>query len=85
MPQSKEVHREYMRQRRKGEAPKPLGEAPKTEYPAIIKALADSVKREKLRKICVSLARHNVLNEVYYGVGKDPTLMSEVAELLEAF
>ena len=57
-----------------------------TQIRPIILALADPVKREKLRRICASLEKHNVLDkEIYYGCGKDPTLMSEVAELLTAF
>ena len=54
-----------------------------TQIRPIILALADPVKREKLRRICASLEKHNVLDkEIYYGCGKDPVPMSEVAELL---
>ena len=51
----------------------------------IVYALSDPAKREKLRRICQSLEKHNVLDsEIYYGL-RYPTLMSEVAELLTAF
>ena len=57
-----------------------------TQIRPIILALADSVKREKLHRICASLEKHNVLDkEIYYGCGGDPILMSEVSELLTAF
>ena len=39
------------------------------EYPAIIIALADPVKREKLERITQSLKSHNVLEGVRYGIG----------------
>ena len=65
---------------------KPLGEVPRGEIRPIVYALSDSVKREKLRRICRSLEKHNVLDkEIYYGCGGDPILMSEVSELLTAF
>jgi len=52
-------------------------------YPAIVYALADPVKRAKLRKICQELKNHNVLKDVQYGTG-GPT-MDTVAEMLTAF
>ena len=56
-----------------------------TQVRPIILALADSVKREKLGRICVSLEKHNVLDkEIYYGL-RYPCLLSEVSELLTAF
>jgi len=51
----------------------------------IIHALADPDKRLKLRKICQSLSDHKVLDEAYYGCGRDPVPMSEVSRLLTAF
>ena len=50
--------------------------------PAIIIALADPIKRKKLRSIAQSLKEHNVLGEVRYGV-EGPTF-DVVAELLTA-
>ena len=51
----------------------------------IVYALSDPAKREKLRSICVSLEKHNVLDkEIYYGL-RYPCLLSEVSELLTAF
>ena len=50
----------------------------------IIEALSTEKEREKLRRICQSLARHNVLDRVYYGL-REPVAMNEVAELLTAF
>lgn len=38
-----------------------------TQYPSIMYALADPIKRRKLEKICQSLSDHNVLDKVYYG------------------
>ena len=56
-----------------------------TQIRPIILALADPVKREKLRRICASLEKHNVLDkEIYYGL-RDPCLLSDVNELLTAF
>ena len=61
-----------------------------TQYRPIIIALADPIKREKLRKICESLSgretgKTNRLDEVYYGCGVDPTPLLEVDELLTAW
>ncbi len=50
-------------------------------YPAIVHALVDPVKREKLTRICQSLKDFNQLENVMYGIsGMD---MGEVAELIE--
>ena len=61
-----------------------------TEYRPIIIVLSDPIKRAKLRAICESLSgrgtgKTNQLGNVWYGVGKDPTSMFEVDELLTAF
>ncbi len=68
MPQSKEVHKEYMRVHRKGakgsqntEVHSDGSQDNVTQYPAILCALADVEKREKLRRICESLKDHGVL------------------------
>jgi len=97
MPQSKEVHKEYMRVRRKGSqegsqiSPESLGFTKDKEgkYAPIIYALADPVKREKLRKICLSLSgkethRKGYLENVWYGIGDRPVTMKTVSNLLEA-
>ena len=58
----------------------------RTEYPAIIKALADPVKRAKLRAICGSLGKRGLQRQVYYGYpGLGGVPMDVVYELLEAF
>ena len=57
----------------------------RSSYRPIIEAIANEGERAKLKAICDSLKRHNVLDRVYYGCGRDPMLMSEVAELLPAF
>jgi len=56
-----------------------------TRYRPILYALTDPNKRQKLERICESLARHNVLGEVWFGCGVDSTNMEEAAELLTAF
>ncbi len=58
-----------------------------TGYPAIVYALVDPVKREKLQRICKSLDKKlsdgsNLLNLVHYGTN-DYIPMSKVKELLE--
>jgi len=74
----KKYQRDYMRRYRE----KQKG----TEFRPIVYALADPKERAKLKAICESLEGHNVLeSRTYYGAGCDPTLMSEVAELLTAF
>ena len=69
MPQSKEVHREYMRKLRgsqKGSQDEG-SRAEGSQYPAIIRALADPDKRAKLEKIHQSLKEFNVADKVYFG------------------
>ena len=58
-----------------------------SRYRPIMYALADPVKREKLRAICKALRRRGSDNLAcsYFGCGVDPTSMLEVEELLEAF
>ena len=58
-----------------------------TDYPAIVYALVDPIKREKLQRICKSLDKKlgdgcNLLNLVHYGTS-DYIPMSKVKELLE--
>jgi len=52
-----------------------------TEYPAVIEALVDPVKRAKLEKIYHSLASHNEETQVRYGLW-GPTF-DIIGELLE--
>lgn len=52
------------------------------EYPSILYDLTDKTQRDKLINICQSLAKHKLLDTIYYGVGRYP--MSYVAELLDA-
>ena len=52
-----------------------------TEYPAVIEALVDPVKRAKLEKIYHSLASHDVEAQVRYGLW-GPTF-DIIGELLE--
>ena len=52
-----------------------------TQYPAIVYALTDPVKREKLEKIHQSLKDFNVFKEVRYGV-YGPTF-DAIGEMLE--
>jgi len=57
----------------------------KNDMAPIMKALADPLKREKLRKICGELKKHRCLDEVWYGCGDRPVTMSEVDTLLTAW
>ena len=87
MPQSKEVHKEYMRaKRRKGSQIEGVhsegSQIPGSMLP-ILTALSDIKMRAKLRLICEELKTHHVSKEVRYGVS-GPT-MDIVGELLEAF
>ena len=76
MPQSKEVHREYMRKRR--------GSQPGSQYPVILEALVNPEKRKKLEKIHQSLKEFNQLENVYYGYPDRGIPFDMVGELLEA-
>lgn len=53
-----------------------------TKYPALLIALADPVKRAKLRRICEELTAHHVLSEVYYGYGDTSVPFDVVSEYL---
>lgn len=53
-----------------------------TQYPAILHALTDPVKRRKLEKITESIKNHNVLKEVTYGAyGPDFQMVGEMLEV----
>jgi len=49
--------------------------------PAIVDALIDKDKRQKLEAICASLATRNKMDRVYFGISG--LTMADVAELLE--
>ena len=71
-----------MRKRREGVTKEGVtGSTGVTEYPAVIEALVDPVKRAKLEKIYHSLASHNVEAQVRYGLW-GPTF-DIIGELLE--
>lgn len=72
----KEKQREYWKDRKRKERVS----TPDNHYPAIVYALCDPEKREKLERICIELKRHNVL-EVRYGLW-GPTF-DVVGELIE--
>ncbi len=84
MPQGKEVKKEQARlrmqkMRNKGADNVTLDV---TQYPAIIHALADPIKRKKLEKIYQSLKDFNQEKNVRYGIN-GPTF-DVVGDLLEA-
>ena len=78
----KSYQREYMRRRRSNKGltknkemldlepvrPTKMLDPVLDPYPAVVRAMADPIKRAKLRKICQSLSEHNVANEVRYGL-----------------
>jgi len=82
----KEKQREYWKDRKRKERVStpdnvhPEMSTPGNHYPAIVYALCDPEKREKLERICIELKRHNVL-EVRYGLW-GPTF-DVVGELIE--
>ena len=55
-----------------------------TQYPAILLALTDPIKRVKLEKIYQSLSDFKQAGDVYYGCGKGPVPFDVVGDLLEA-
>ena len=81
------AHKELMRKRREGltgvteSGVTGVTEEGVTEYPAVIEALVDPVKRAKLEKIYHSLASHDVEAQVRYGLW-GPTF-DIIGELLE--
>lgn len=55
-----------------------------TDYPAIIVALADPVKRKKLERITLSLKKHNVSEKVNYGIsGPDFSMIGNMLDVLK--
>ena len=55
-----------------------------TQYPAILIALVDPIKRVKLEKIYQSLNTFNQAENVYYGCGRGSTPFDVVGDLLDA-
>ena len=86
MPQTKEVHKEYMRCRRQGSQEgsqnKVLQDKVHTEYPAILEALTDPKKRAMLEYISEDLNRKHLGDLLRYGVfGPDFTVIAELLEV----
>ena len=81
MPQSKERHAEWMRERRGAQTQGAQPEGAQN-YPAILHSLTDPEKRKKLEKITQSLKEFKQEKNVRYGVN-GPTF-DIVGELLEA-
>jgi len=86
MSQTKEVHKEYMRNRRKGsqegsQVAQPVV-LPGGLTPALLDALTDKSKRHGLELIHQSLKDFNQTDGVRYGVN-GPTF-ADVGEMLEA-
>ncbi|KKL64212.1 hypothetical protein LCGC14_2167340 [marine sediment metagenome] len=71
MPLSKSKMRDRKRLERAVVNPKSILEQGITQYPAIIHALADPIKRKKLERIYQSLKDFEQEKNVYYGCGKD--------------
>jgi len=55
-----------------------------TQYPAILYALTDPIKRVKLEKVYQSLSNFKQAENVYYGCGRGSTPFDVVGDLLEA-
>ena len=55
-----------------------------TQYPPILYALVDPVKREKLEDICLSLKEFRQEKNVYLGCGKHSMPFDMVGDYLEA-
>ena len=77
MPQSKEVHKEYMRRRRQGSQEG-------SQTPAVVRALTDPKKRAMLEYISEDLKKKGLARELRYGVfGPDFEVISELLECTE--
>ena len=89
----KEKQKNYWKEKKKQQrlsTPDDVHPEMSTPYRPIILALADPASRGKLRAICDRLSgrstgKRNYLGEVYYGVGINPTLFSEIDLFLTAF
>ena len=75
MPQSKEVHKEYMRRRREG------SQQGSQVHPAIVRAIADQKTRSKIERISQELNSRLLGKDVRYGI--DGPTFDVVAKLLE--
>ena len=86
--QSNEAARERMRRYRAkgvtgGVTNQGVTEQGVTQYPALLYALVDPIKKAKLRRICESLKNHGVLKDVSYGIGGPGfDIVSEYLEVL---
>jgi len=85
MPQSKEVHREYMRRRREGsQQGSQIGVGSQDgsrEYPAILRAITDPKIRSKVERISQELSNRGLGKDVRYRI--DGPTFDIVKELLE--
>ena len=84
MPLSKEKQAVYQKQRRLGMTqqiviPKTMPSGGRVT-PALLNALVDKVKRQKLEAICMALDRRDLGGEVRFGIGG--VTFNEVEELL---
>jgi len=55
-----------------------------TQYHPILDYLTDPIKRDKLEKICESLGRRKLSNNVYFGCNRYSISFDIVEELLQA-
>jgi len=56
-----------------------------TQYPAIVYALTDPVKRKKMEQVCQSLKTHKQVENVYYGYpGLSGVPFDVIGDLLDA-
>lgn len=55
-----------------------------TQYPPIVYALADPIKRKKLQDICKALEHRNLQSRLYYGCGDFSISFDVIEDLLEA-
>lgn len=67
--ESNRIASQRQRDRAKGMTQEGMTGQGMTQYPALLYALADPIKRAKLRRICEELKTHNQLSNVYYGYG----------------
>ena len=78
----KDYQREYMRLKRSNKITG-LTEGSNKEYPAILQALTDPIKRRKLEKIYQLLRDFKQEKNVYYGYPDNGIPFDLVGELLE--
>ena len=73
----------YRRRNKEGVTKQGVTSKGVTNYSHILNWLVDPIKREKLERICESLGKHNVLDQVFIGTGY-PVDLYTVNEWLEA-